>query len=322
MSHELYPEIEPYRTGMLPVSDVHSLYYEESGNANGKPVIVIHGGPGVGSSPKYRRFFDPQVYRIILFDQRGCGKSLPYASLEDNTTWHCVADMEALRKHLDVDKWMLFGGSWGSTLSLAYAEKYPEAVSEMILRGIFLLTKAELDWFYQSGASNIFPDQWEYFIEPIREADCSNVEAYYKLLTGRDKDLQLIAARAWCAWEGSTSTLLSDRAVSARFFEDGPALALARIECHYFINGGFLKHEDQLLNDIDAVRHIPTTIVQGRYDMVCPMRSAWRLHKAWPEAEFVVVAGAGHAAMEPGICRELLKSADQYRFHRRDAVTG
>jgi len=309
----IYPEITPYQTGKLKVSDLHEIYYEESGNPKGKPVIFVHGGPGGGTEPKHRRYFDPRKYRIILFDQRGCGQSTPYASLVDNTTWHLVDDMEKLRKHVQVDKWQVFGGSWGSTLALAYAESHPDKVTELVLRGIFLLRKKEIDWFYQSGADSIFPDAWEPYWNHIPENERHDmVSAYYKRLTSPDKKVQTEAARAWSVWEGSTSKLFPDPDFISHYGEDEFAVAFARVECHYFINKGFMETDGQLLKNVGKIRHIPTVIVQGRYDVVCPMDSAWALHRAWPEAELMVVPDAGHSAFETGISKALIAATDKF----------
>ncbi|MBX9688778.1 MAG: prolyl aminopeptidase [Candidatus Obscuribacterales bacterium] len=310
---DYYPEIEPYRTGMLNVSGGHSLYFEESGNPKGKPIVVLHGGPGGGTQPSYRRLFDPQLYRIIMFDQRGCGRSLPFASLKFNTTWHLVRDIEALRKHCGVEQWAVFGGSWGSTLSLAYAETHPERVTQLILRGIFLGRKSELDWLYQFGASAIFPDYWQQYLEQIpRDERKDMVKAYYKRLTSRNLKVRTAAAQAWSIWEGCSSKLHIDKSLIARNGDAKFATAFARIECHYFVNGCFLKSDSQLLDNVDRIRHIPTTIVQGRYDMVCPITSAYHLHQAFPEAEFVVVPDAGHSMSEPGIRSALIKACNKY----------
>jgi len=310
----LYPAVEPYRTGTLRVSKAHELYFEESGNPAGKPVVFLHGGPGGGTDPKQRRFFDPSAYRIVLFDQRGCGKSTPHASLEDNTTWHLVQDIELLRETLGIRKWQVFGGSWGSTLALAYAETHPDRVSELVLRGIFLLRKREIDWFYQEGASALFPDAWEDYLAPVPAAERGDlVRAYYKLLTSPDRRVQLEAARAWSIWEGRTSCLTPNEELIKRTGESDFALAFARIECHYFINGGFFDAGRELLANVDRLRSIPTVIVQGRYDVVCPMESAWALHRALPEAKLVVVPDAGHSAFEPGIVHELVEATDRFR---------
>jgi proline iminopeptidase len=310
----LYPPLEPYKTGRLRVSPVHELYFEESGNPQGKPVVFLHGGPGSGTDAKQRRFFDPKAYRIVLFDQRGCGKSTPHASLEDNTTWDLVADIEKLRSHLGIAKWQVFGGSWGSTLALAYAETHPKAVTELVLRGMFLLRKAEIDWFYQQGTSALFPDAWEHYLAPIPENERGALmHAYYRRLTSADPKVQQEAARAWSIWEGSTSKLLFDDDFVKRFGEDQFALAFARIECHYFVNKGFFERDDLLLSHVSRIKNIPGVIVQGRYDVVCPMTSAWDLHRAWPEAKLVVVPDAGHSAFEIGNAKALVEATDRFR---------
>lgn len=319
MSNEvrtLYPEIEPYRTGRLPVSGGHDLYFEESGNPKGKPAIFLHGGPGGGTEPKHRRYFDPKAYRIILVDQRGCGKSTPFASIEQNSTWDLVDDIEALRKLLEIEKWQVFGGSWGSTLALAYAQTHPERVTELVLRGIFLLRKSEIDWFYQHGASEMFPDAWEEYWNHIPEAERGDMlRAYYKRLTSPDAKVRGDAARIWSQWEGRTSCLLPNEELIARTGGDEFSLAFARIECHYFTNHGWLLDGKELLApaNIAKIRKIPGVIVQGRYDVVCPARSAWDLHKAWPEANLKIVRDAGHSAAEPGIVHELVSATDRFR---------
>jgi len=310
----LYPSIEPYETGFLEVGSGHRIYWEQSGNPNGKPVVFLHGGPGGGSDPKYRRYHDPEAYRIVVFDQRGCGKSEPYASLADNTTWHLVADIEALRTHLGIETWQVFGGSWGSTLALAYAQNHPERVTELVLRGIFMLRRSELEWFYQSGADQLFPDAWEHYLEPIPEVERGDLmSAYYRRLTSDDPNVRRAAARAWSIWEGSTSYLVQDLDHIARTGEDDFAVAFARIECHYFVHGGFFETDGQLLQNVDRIRHIPAVIVQGRYDVVCPMRSAWDLHRAWPEADLRVVPTAGHSANEVGNAAELVRATNTFR---------
>lgn len=313
-NRELYPAIEPYRHGYLRVSELHEIYYEESGNPAGKPAIFLHGGPGAGSDRRARQFFDPHHYRIVVFDQRGCGRSRPSASLVENTTWHLVADIERLRKHLGIERWLVFGGSWGSTLGLAYSEAYPERVSEIVLRGIFLLRYAEIRWFYQHGASDIFPDCWEAYRDaiPVDERD-DYLNAYYQRLTGTDQRAAVAAARAWSVWEASTSFLRSNPDNIKKWGEDQFALAVARIECHYFVNRGFLRSETQLLDDVERIRHIPATIVQGRYDVVCPATTAWNLHRVWPEADFRLVPDAGHSAFEAGNIHELVSATDRYR---------
>ena len=310
----LYEPIEPYDIGRLPVSPIHTLYYEQSGNPEGQPVVFLHGGPGGGTTPDYRRYFDPSAYRIIMFDQRGCGQSTPYASLEANTTWELVSDIEQLREHLGIYRWVVFGGSWGSTLSLAYAETHPDRVRAMVLRGIFLCRKKEIDWFYQEGASSVFPDVWEEFVRVIAEDEREDLlSAYHRRLTGDDEAVRLEAARAWSLWEGSTSKLFPDQDLIDYFSEPSKALALARIECHYFVNKIFMESEDQLIENVERIRSIPAVIVQGRYDMVCPMRSAWDLHLAWPEADLKIIPDAGHSSFESGIINELVEATDRFR---------
>jgi proline iminopeptidase len=312
----LYPDIEAHRTGRLKVSPVHELYYEESGNPNGKAVVFLHGGPGGGTEPKHRRYFDPAVYRIVLFDQRGCGRSTPFASLEDNTTWDLVSDIEKLRTHLGIEKWQVFGGSWGSTLALAYAETHPARVSELVLRGIFLLRREEIQWFYQRGASWLYPDAFEEYIGHIPAAEQGDLlHAYYKRLTSSDPAVQSAAARVWSVWEGRTSCLIPNAELIARTAGDEFALAFARIESHYFVNDGWLTNGRELLApaNIDKLRKIPGVIVQGRYDVVCPAKSAWDLHRAWPEADLRIVPDAGHAASEVGIVHELVAATDRFR---------
>jgi proline iminopeptidase len=311
----LYAPTEPFRTGFLPVSDVHEIYFEESGNPDGKPAVFLHGGPGGGTDPNMRTFFNPQVYRIILFDQRGCGKSRPHANLVDNTTWHLVADMERLREHLGIERWQVFGGSWGSTLALAYAQTHPERVTELVLRGIFLLRKWEIDWFYQrpDGAGALYPDLWQQYVATIPQAERSDmVRAYYRRLTSDDQQVVREAAKTWSIWEGATSFLRLNPDYIARFQEDEYAAAFARIECHYFINNGFFATNNQLIENVGKIRKIPTVIVQGRYDVVCPMTSAWDLHCAWPEADLRIVPDAGHSAFEPGNIHELITATDRF----------
>jgi proline iminopeptidase len=309
----LYPEIEPFHKGRLRLSDIHEMYFEESGNPKGKPVVFLHGGPGGGTEPKHRRFFDPKVYRIVLFDQRGSGLSTPHASLVDNTTWHLVSDIEALRVHLGIEAWQVFGGSWGSTLALAYAETHPTRVTELVLRGIFLLRKQEIDWFYQGGASAIFADAWEDYVAAIPEAERGDLlHAYHRRLTSDDVRIRKDAAQAWSVWEGRTSCLHPNVDLVTKYGGDEFALAFARIECHYFVNDGFVDGERALLANVDKIRHIPGVIVQGRYDVVCPMESAWALHRAWPEAELHVVGDAGHSAMEPGNVHALVMATDEF----------
>ena len=308
----LYPEIEPFDSGMLDVGDGHSIYWERCGTKGAKPAVFLHGGPGGTISPRHRRLFDPELYDVTLFDQRGCGKSTPNASLEANTTWHLVADIERLREMAEVDRWLVFGGSWGSTLALAYAEKHPERISELVVRGIYTLTRAELEWYYQFGVSEMFPDKWERFLAPIPEAERGDMmAAYRKRLVGPDRQAQLEAAKAWSIWEGETITLLPEPATSDPFADEDYAVAFARIENHYFVHAGWLE-EGQLLRDAHKLKGIPGVIVHGRYDMPCPARYAWLLHKAWPDAEFHLIEGAGHAYSEPGILDRLIRSTDKF----------
>jgi proline iminopeptidase len=312
----LYPPIEPFARGRLKVSEIHELYYEQSGNPSGQPAIFLHGGPGAGLIPAYRQFFDPKHYRVVLFEQRGCGRSTPHASLEENTTWHLVADIEALRKHLGIDRWLVFGGSWGSTLALAYAETRPDRVTALVLRGIFLCREKELNWFYQQneGTSAIFPDAWEDYVRIIPPAERDDMlSAYYRRLISEDEAVRLEAARAWSIWEASTSKLLPDPALVERSGEPSFALAVARIEAHYFVNKGFFESDNYLIENVARVRNIPGVIVQGRYDILCPMMTAWELHRAWPEAELRIIADAGHAATEPGISSALVEATDTFR---------
>ena len=309
----LYPDLEPYDTGTLAVSPLHTLYYEQSGNPHGIPAVFLHGGPGGGTSPKMRRFFDPKRYRIVLFDQRGCGRSTPRAELTDNTTPHLVADIEALRTKLGIDRWLVFGGSWGSTLALAYAQAHPERVTRLVLRGIFLLRRFELEWFYQSGVSILYPDAWEKYVAAIPEVERGDLmSAYHRRLTHADPAVRLAAARAWSMWEGRTSFLLENPDYVSAFEEDEHALEFARIECHYFVHGGFFRHENQLLEDAVRIADVPGVIVQGRYDVVCPMQSAWDLHRAWPRGELRIVPDAGHSAFEAGNTHELVAATDRY----------
>lgn len=311
---EFYPAIEPYNKGFLKVSELHNLYYEEVGNPQGKPIVFLHGGPGGGVSPDHRRFFDPKTYRIILFDQRGSGQSTPCAELRDNTTWDLVKDTETLRELLKIDKWVVFGGSWGSTLALAYAITHPERVKALVLRGIFLCRPSEIKWFYQEGASQIFPDVWDEYLKPIPENERHDlVSAYYKRLTHEDAHVRLEAAKAWSKWEAATSRLYMDPHAVDEFDDPDFALSFARIECHYFTNNAFFKTNNWLLENVDKIRHIPGFIVQGRYDVVCPAKSAWELHKAWPEAKFSIIADSGHAAAEPGTRSALIEATDACR---------
>ena len=310
---ELYPPREAYLEGKLKVSDLHTIHFEESGNPQGKPIVVLHGGPGGGCPSYYRQYFNPEKWRVIMFDQRGCGKSTPHAELRENTTWDLVGDIEKIREHLGINNWVVFGGSWGSTLSLAYSQTHPERCTGLILRGIFMLRQKELHWFYQEGASNIFPDAWEEYLKPIPQGERDDLlNAYYKRLTSEDKKIRLEAAKSWSIWEASTSKLFLDKSLMNSFGESAFADAFARIECHYFVNKGFFETEDQLLTNVDKIRHIPTVIVQGRYDVVCPMVSAWELHKEWKEAEFIVVPDAGHSMTEPGIQTALLDATDKF----------
>jgi proline iminopeptidase len=313
LEEALHPPIAPYRTGHLPVDAHHRIYFEESGNPAGKPAVYLHGGPGAGTEPRMRRLFDPKKYRIILFDQRGSGRSTPRGSLTNNTTWHLVADMEALRERLQIERWLVAGGSWGSTLALAYAQKHPRRVTELLLRGIFLARRSDVEYFYQpDGTAALFPDRWEAFVAPIPLRERGNlVRAYYRRLTSPNRKTAEGAARAWSIWEGATSHLLPSRAEVASAARTRFATMLARIECHYFAHRCFLR-EGQLLDDIGAIRRIPAVIVQGRYDVICPMRGAWDLHRAWPRAELRIVDDAGHSAFEPGTARELVRALGRF----------
>jgi proline iminopeptidase len=313
----LYDPIEPYEVGRLQVSPIHNLYYEQCGNAEGQPVVFLHGGPGGGVLPDYRRYFDPAAYRIVLFDQRGAGQSTPHANLEENTTWHLVSDIEQLREHLGIEDWMVFGGSWGSTLALAYAQTHPQRARSLVLRGIFLCRPEEIQWFYQEGASAIFPDVWEQYLRVIPENERGDLlSAYHRRLTGDDEAARVEAARAWSVWEGSTSKLFPDPDMIEHFDDPEFAIAFARIECHYFMNNAFFETDNYLIENIEKIRHLPAVIVQGRYDVVCPMMSAWELHRAWPEADFQVVPDAGHSATEPGIISALVDATDRFREAR------
>lgn len=309
----LYPPLEPYSVGRLRVSDLHELYFEQSGNPEGRPVVFLHGGPGGGTSATQRRFFDPARYRIVLFDQRGCGKSTPHASLDENTTWDLVADIERLREHLAVDRWQVFGGSWGSTLALAYAQKHPDRVLELVLRGIFLLARWELEWFYQEGTSRLFPDAWERYLEPIPPDERRDlIGAYHRRLTHDDPVVRQNAARAWSVWEATTSFIQVDPAYVAAAAGDDFSLAFSRIESHYFVNRGFFASETELLDGVQRIRHLPAVIVHGRYDVVCPLENAWTLSRRWPEAELEIVPDAGHSAFEPGNVDALVRATDRF----------
>ena len=310
----LFQDIEPYSFGYLEC-DEHEIYYEECGNPNGKPAVFLHGGPGGGGSKKVRGFFNPELYRIVIFDQRGCGRSKPHGCLNNNTTWDLVEDIEKLKNKLNIKKWLVFGGSWGSTLSLAYAQTYPDSVSELILRGIFMLRKKELDWFYQDGASRVFPEAWEGFLKPISKKNHDNLmDAYYRIFKSNDDKAKMEAAIAWSRWEGSVSTLSHKPEMITSYSESKFALAFALIENHYFINKGFLENENQLIESksIDTIRHIPAKIIQGRYDIVCPMETAWELSKNWPESELIVAPSSGHSAFEKEITHELIKATQEF----------
>ena len=307
-----YPEIEPYASGHLDVGDGHHVYWERVGTPGAKPAVFLHGGPGGGLSPSQRRVFDPARYDVLLFDQRGCGKSTPFAELEHNTTWDLVRDIEKLREMVGVDRWLVFGGSWGSTLALAYAQTHTERVTELVLRGIFTLRREELHWYYQHGASLLFPDKWERFLAPIPQLERDDLMAAYRTrLTSADRETRLVAAKAWAQWEGETITLLPEPEVSNVFYGDDYAMAFARIENHYFVHGGWME-EGQLIRDAGKLRDIPAIIVQGRYDIACPAVTAWDLHRAWPQAEFAMVDGAGHALSQPGILHHLIIATDRF----------
>lgn len=310
----LYPPIEPFATGRLKVSPAHELYYEQCGNPTGQPAVFLHGGPGGGLVDDYRRFFDPDAYHVVLFDQRGAGKSTPHASLEDNTTWDLVADIERLREHLGLNRWLVFGGSWGSTLALAYSQTHTERVTALVLRGIFLCRSKEIRWFYQEGANAIFPDVWEEYVRVIPETERSDMlHAYHRRLMSDDEAVRLEAAKAWAIWEASTSKLFPDQNLIEHFGEPHVALALARIECHYFVNNAFFGSDNYLIENVHRIQKIPAVIVQGRYDVVCPIISAWDLHRAWPEANLQIVGDAGHSATEPGISAALVGATDLFR---------
>ena len=311
--NDYFPLVEPFNVFKLKVSDIHTLHIEESGNRDGKPVIFLHGGPGGGIEPIYRQYFDPEKWRIIIFSQRGCGKSTPLSELEDNNTWALVQDIEKIREHLSISKWTVFGGSWGSTLSLSYAVSHPDRCAALILRGIFLLREKELKWFYQEGASYIYPDAWEKYLEPIPENRRDDLmSAYYEILTGSDQEARYNAAKAWSIWEASTSKLIQNKKSLHHFEDEQVADIFARIECHYFVNKGFFEYDGWLLDQIDKIRHIPSVIVQGRYDVVCPMITAWELHKKWPEADFHVISDSGHSMLEAGIRDKLIEYTNKF----------
>jgi proline iminopeptidase len=309
----LYPELEPFDSGMLQVDDRHTLYWEQCGNPDGKPVVILHGGPGGGCSPKMRQFHDASKYRIVLFDQRGSGRSTPHADLVDNTTWHLVADIETLREQLGIERWQVFGGSWGSTLALAYAQTHPQRVTELVLRGIFMLRRWELEWFYQEGASRLFPEAWQQYIAAIPAVERHDlISAFHRRLTSDDAATRLSAARAWSVWEGATSFLHYDPAFTAAHDEAEFALAFARIENHYFVHSGFFEVDDQLLRDASRIAHIPGVIVHGRYDVVCPVQNAWDLHQAWPLAELEITPASGHSAFEVENIDALVRATDRF----------
>lgn len=313
---ELYPEIEPYETGRLVLDSIHTMYWEQSGNPQGEPVLFLHGGPGAGASPAHRRFFDPAHYRIVIYDQRGAGRSTPLGELRQNTTLHLVADIERLRRHLGIERWLVFGGSWGSTLALAYGEEHPERCTGFVLRGIFLCRRSEIEWFLY-GLRQFFPEAWRDFVAPIPAAERGDLlSAYYRRLTDPDPAVHLPAARAWSIYEGVCSTLLPSPETVAYFSGDTVALGLARIEAHYFSHGIFLP-EGALLSRVNRLRHLPCVIVQGRYDAVCPIATADELHRAWPEAEYIVVPDAGHSAWEPGICAELVCATERFKSRKQ-----
>ena len=312
--NKLFPAIKPFNTFYLQVSNLHKIYVEESGNPNGKPVIFLHGGPGGGIEPIYRQYFNPEIWRIIIFDQRGCGKSTPHAELNENTTWNLVEDIEKIRDTLNIQSWVVFGGSWGSTLSLSYAITHPARCKGLILRGIFLLRKIEIDWFYQQGCSYIYPDEWEKYIAVIPNNERNNlVQAYYKQLTSNDSSVRIKAAQAWSKWEASTSKLIQNKNSLHHFDNPKVAEAFARIECHYFINKGFFEYDGWILNQLDRIKNIPNVIIQGRYDVVCPMKSAWELHKKWDNSNLVIVQDAGHSMLEKNIQTELIKYTNIFK---------
>tara|TARA_Y100000590_G_scaffold431484_1_gene546338 strand:+ start:151 stop:1101 length:951 start_codon:yes stop_codon:yes gene_type:complete len=313
MKNKLYPPIQPYNKFYLNVSDLHTIYVEESGSPNGKPVIFLHGGPGGGIEEVYRQYFNPKLWRIIIFDQRGCGKSIPHAELRENNTWNLIKDIESIRKYLKINKWVVFGGSWGSTLSLSYAIKHSECCKALILRGIFLLRKKEIDWFYQEGCSYIYPDEWEKYVSVIDKKDRKNLlKAYYKMLISKDNSIRIKAAQAWSKWEASTSKLIPNKKSLHHFDNHSIAEAFARIECHYFINKGFFKSDGWILDNIHKIKNIPNVIVQGRYDVVCPMQSAWDLHKKWEKSNLIIIDTAGHSMLEKDIQNKLIEFTDKF----------
>lgn len=314
---ELYPSIEPFKSQMLAVDNGHRLFIEESGQPDGVPVLFLHGGPGAACETYHRRFFNPEIYRIVLFDQRGCGRSTPHAELQGNTTDDLIGDIERIRAALGIDQWLVFGGSWGSTLGLVYAETYPSRVLGLVLRGIFLCRERDIHWFYQEGASYLLPEAWEKFLEPVPPAERHDmVSAYYAILTGNDELKRMAAARAWSLWEGGASTLLPKPEVVDFFGQAHTALSLARIECHYFMNNSFLA-PDQIIADAGRIKNVPGIIIHGRYDVVCPVEQAWALHHAWPQAQLKVIPGAGHSATEPGIIDALVTATDQFATRLR-----
>jgi proline iminopeptidase len=314
---QLFPYIEPYKTHMLSVSEGHRLYVEECGRPDGLPVVFVHGGPGAACEVYHRQFFDPEIYRIVLFDQRGCGRSTPHAELHGNTTQALVADMELIRQSLGIRQWVVFGGSWGSTLGLVYAETHPDRVHGLILRGIFLCRPGDIHWFYQDGAASLLPDYWEDYLDPIPALERDDlVSAYYRRLTGDDEVAKMAAAKSWSLWEGRASTLVPKSAVIDHFANPQTALGLARIECHYFMNNSFLD-DDQILANVDRLREIPGVIVHGRHDLVCPLEQAWALHRAWPQADLQVIQDAGHSATEPGIVDALVTATNRFGWRFR-----
>ena len=317
----LFPEIEPYRTGTLKVSEKHTVFYEEVGNPKGLPALFLHGGPGVGLNPNYRRFFDPEFYRVVLLDQRGAGRSTPHAELEENTTWDIVEDLEKLRLHLDVDKWVIMGGSWGSLLALAYAITYPDSVRGMIIRGIFLARPWELDWLYRpsGGAIRMFPDEWEKFVAPIPAARHDDpLAAYYEILTGGDENAVRSAAQAWTRWEAYSMNLVPDEAAISSMLAEKTAMSIARTECHYAYHNFFLRSDNEILDNAARIAHIPCRIVQGRHDVICPPQSAWDLHRSLPNSDLRIVPDGAHSPMDPGMISELITASEDFRSLSRD----